>query len=208
MLDHTDANTGELAPEFRRAIRETLPAGLSPADEAAFWPALAQLNANYATLVERRQQRPAKRELLERWQRIGDLVDELGKELRAVRRDAADPMLTKRTLELLTPLKDASAARVAAYASINTASSKGRGVAVYFLYGGILDLWRSLGQEIRYSKNDGKPVGPLIRFFSACVAPMLGDHMLKPGGIADAIDRERKLRAPRRKAYPGLDARK
>ena len=84
MLDRAktfDANTHELAAEYRGAVRATLPAGISAADEEAFWRALTDTVAGDFAMVERRQRRPAKGEL-ERWQRIGDLVDELGKELR------------------------------------------------------------------------------------------------------------------------------
>ena len=134
----------------------------SAADEEAFWRALTDTVAGDFAMVERRRRRPAKGEL-ERWKRIGELVDELGKELRAVRRqtrwDAADPMLSNRTLEALAPLKSAAEAHVAAHAAIYRASSKGRGVAQHFLYGAILDLWRGLDQPIRYSKKLGKPVG-------------------------------------------------
>lgn len=207
MLDRAnifDGNTRELSPAYRRSVGETLPTNMTPTQEAAFWPALAQLIADYSALVERRQQRPTKREL-DRWQRIGELVDELGKELRAVRDqtrwNAAEPMLANRTLEALAPLKEGSAAHVAGYAQLNESTMRGRGVAQNFLYGAILDLWRGLGQHMRYSKKASQPVGPLIRFFTACAAPLLGDDMPTARGVADIIDHLGK-RQKRQKRIP------
>ena len=186
MLDRTKT-LRELTPAYRQAVRAALPAGVSPTDEAKFWAALEQLVADYSGLVNQRKRRPPKAEL-KRWKRVAELLDELGDELRGVRDQP-------RWDEMLKPLKDASAVSVAGYAQLTESMMRGRGIAQNFLYGGILDLWRDLGQPLRYSKNASQPVGPLIRFFVACASPLLGEDMPTPRGVADVIDRNRKPRS-------------
>jgi len=48
---------------------------------------------------------------------------------------------------------------------------------------------------LQYSRNkQGKPTGPLVRFFAACVEPILGEETPREG-VADIIDRESNRRA-------------
>ena len=49
-------------------------------------------------------------------------------------------------------------------------------------------------QAAIFEVAQGVPSGPLIRFFVACVEPVLGDKTPR-AGIADIIDREKKARA-------------
>lgn len=56
----------------------------------------------------------------------------------------------------------------------------------------ILDLWcKGLGQELSViSSADGEVSGPLVKFFAACVNPLL-PKPLTAGGIATIVDREK-----------------
>ncbi len=195
-----DGNTRQFAESYRRGVREALPTNLSPTD--AFWTALADMVASYSAMTERRERRPPKREL-ERWKRIGALVDKLGGDLREVRRGtrwgAPDPMLANRALEALTPLKLAAEAHVAGYAMLN-AAGRGHNPLRRFLFGAVLDLWAGLGLETRYSRSrEGTPTGPLLRFFNACVGPILGDEAPSTFGVALIVDREKRRRHTRSK---------
>jgi len=52
-----------------------------------------------------------------------------------------------------------------------------------------------LNGQLQYSRNpQGEPTGPLVRFLTACVEPILGDETPR-AGVADIIDRERDRRA-------------
>jgi hypothetical protein len=64
------------------------------------------------------------------------------------------------------------------------------------LYSGVLRVWtEDLNGQLQYAKNrQGKPTGPLVRFLTACVEPILGEETPR-AGIADIIDRERHRRA-------------
>ena len=189
-----DANTRQFEPSYKAAVAAALPP--DPPDE--FWRELLAVVEGFFTLTDKDRRRPPKLEL-KRWQNIARLADELGKELRMVRRqtpwNAIDPMRANRTLAALWPIKDLAEARVAANQMLHTAS-RGRDRHREFLYGAVIDLWwRGLGQELRYSQSGGKPAGPLIRFVVACTNPVLGADALKLRGVADIVDRRKKIRA-------------
>jgi hypothetical protein len=64
-----------------------------------------------------------------------------------------------------------------------------------FLYWGVMRVWTDrLGGKLRYSNSPEGPSGPLVRFFVACVEPILRKQTPQ-AGIADIIDREREARA-------------
>lgn len=198
-----DLNSRELEPSYRRAIAAALPAGLEPSDE--FWAELADAVAGYFILSENRTRRQSAREL-ERFRKIVVLIDELGKELRAVRSDQTALSLraevSGRALTALWPVRDYAAAYIEGHRSMNPAF-RGRGNPHReFLYGAVLDLWQRQGQRVRYSRaetNAGMPRGPLIRFFVACVGPILGGDTPKPSGIATILDRAKDAVSRRQK---------
>jgi hypothetical protein len=187
-----DGNTGELDPGYRAAIIAALPDNVCPTGE--FWRELAAIVGGYFNMTQRRQRRPPKRELI-RWRKIAALTDELGHELRKIRREtplSIDPLRSTRALSALWPVKDLAEAHVAGYQTINEASRGRNNPHRKFLYGGVLDLWRGLGQGLQYARSsNGTPHGPLIRFFAAVVEPVLGDEAPGAHGIAEIIDRER-----------------
>ena len=177
-----DANTHEIAADYQRDVAAALPPGVNPSEE--FWRELAAAVAGYLTLSRNRKRRPPKHEL-ERWRKITALINELGKELR-------DTRLAKLGETALQPIRDLAEAHVAGYQSIN-AGFHGRDPHRQFLYGAVLDLWcRHLGQKLGYTKD-----GPPVRFFTACVSPILGDDTPTTHGIATIVNREKA----RRRAY-------
>ena len=187
-----DSNTRQFERSYRARVTAALPGNICPTDE--FWRELLTVIEGFFTMTQRQSSRPPKLEL-ERWQNIARLVDELGKELRKVRRQSRwntiNPLWSNRALSALWPVKDLAEAHVAGNQMIHTAS-RGRDRHREFLYGAVLDLWcRGLGQELHYSTKKSARVGPLIRFVVACVNPILGGRALAPRGLADIVDRRR-----------------
>jgi hypothetical protein len=71
-----------------------------------------------------------------------------------------------------------------------------------FLYWGVLRVWiERLDGQLKYSLSPkGEPIGPLVRFFIACVEPVL-DAETPRVGIPDIIDRARRHRRPWARSY-------
>lgn len=69
-----------------------------------------------------------------------------------------------------------------------------------FLYGGILRIWTDvIGGKLGIShpspmKGGRSPYGPLVRYFAACVGPILANQTPGPHGIEAIVDRERRAR--------------
>lgn len=193
-----DGNTRQFEKNYKATVAAALPADICPTDE--FWRELAAVVEGYFIMTERRTHRPPKREL-KYWQRITDLVDELDRELRALHRQPLWVERSARALQALHSVKDLAEAHSAGAEALSgkirnpkkghSNPWKGRSNPHRkFLYGAVLDLWRGLDQELRYSRKE-KPAGPLIRFFTACVGPILGDKMPTAYGIAAIIDSEK-----------------
>jgi hypothetical protein len=182
-----------LTDQYRQAVTAALPAGTNPSEE--FWRDLETVVA--AFFAFQRQHRPPKREL-KRWQHIGRMASDLGSELRAISlqtpSSAHDPLWSNRALAALWPVKLKADAAVIAYATIRRAFRGRQNPYRAYLYGAVCDLWRwHLGQKLAYSRTrKGAPYGPLIRFFTACVGPLLGDEMPTSHGIGSIIDREQR----------------
>ncbi len=187
-----DRDARELTATYKAAVAAAIPDNICPT--AAFWHELAIVIEGYLILAEKRAQRPPKREL-ERWRNITALVDELGEELRKVRRDQLWSDRSGRALSALYPVKDLAEAHAAAYETLAGEPFRGRQNAHReFLYGAVCDLWRrSLGLELHPSRS-GVSGGPSVRFLSAVVGPVLGDKTPGVHGIAAIIRRERARR--------------
>jgi hypothetical protein len=166
------------------------------------WADLAEIIVGYRTFEYRRTPYPIAAER-KRWQRIDDLTTKLAAELRLLRRQMpwpADPgaephpLWFKRGLAALWEIKNEVEIR-AGYHAIWRAHRARQNPHREFLYGGVLRVWTDrLGGELKYSISaGGKPGGPLVRFFLACVEPVLAAETPRTG-IADIIDRERKAR--------------
>jgi hypothetical protein len=124
--------------------------------------------------------------------RIGNLTTKLAAEIRLVPRQAP---WSARALDMLGEVNNAVEIRTA-YHAIWRAFRGTQDPHREFLYWGVLRVWTDrLGRELKYSMSRrGKPGGPLVRFFTACVAPVLGVDETPQAGIADIIDRESESR--------------
>jgi hypothetical protein len=166
--------------------------------EEKVWSDLDQIIAGYRMLNSRRRNYPiaAKRR---RYDRMADLTKKLAAELRIERRETPwsdpDPLWPNRALAALWDVHNKVQVRSAwheTWAAFRGTQNPYR----EFLYWGILRVWTDrLGGELKYSMSrKGKPVGPLVRFFTACVEPVLGPDETPRTGIADIIERERESR--------------
>ena len=197
-----------LTEQYKRAVTDALPAGVTPPDE--FWRDLESAIGAFLALQQHRTDQPAKLQL-KRWQNIERLVDNLAKELRTIRSPhrgggdfGFDQLAPDRALAALWPIKRKAEAGMLGYQMINTEFRGRNNPYRQVLYGNVLDLWRRhLGQELGISRSEqGIPRGPLINFLGACIGPVLGAATPTASGFASIIYREqRKLRA-----FAGVDA--
>jgi hypothetical protein len=177
-----------LPEEYRRAVE----ASLDLQDACLtnqFWAELETVIRTFLSLQERRLRKPPRQEY-DRWCRIAEHAGILGGELRALRWEipwTQRPDI-KRALEVLWEIKDSADARMAGYGTLIEAFRHGHQHR-WYLYASILDLWKWLGGELKYSMSPkGVPYGPLIRFVEACVNPLL-IKPLKASGISSFVDR-------------------
>jgi hypothetical protein len=180
----------ELTPEHRAAVEAAIPVGVVVAPE--FWAELAETIAGYHLLCVRRARYDvAKARQL--WQRLESPVTALALQLGE-----------RLALELKRKAED-----YAAYHDTWCAFRGTKNPYREFLYGGVLDLWTyRLGGELKYSTAvNGLPSGPLVRFFHACVWPVLGDET-PAAGLADIVNRERKRRQAVRQAIDSATRRR
>ena len=193
-----DINARELAIGYRRDVAAALPAGLDP--PAEFWVELADIVADYFIVAENRS--TWSQQDLARLQRIVALIDELNAEIRATDRGPALSqwgLISGRLLSTLWPARAFVETSIAGHQDITTAfHGRGNPHRQIMLYDRLLDLWhRRLEQPLRYRRaetNKGMPGGPLIRFFAACIGPVLGEDAPTLRGIAKIIDRARDPR--------------
>jgi hypothetical protein len=187
----------------RASIEAALPDGVTMTEEA--WADLTEVVDGYRKFEHRRTTYPLKKERA-RWKRLGDaLTKGFPAELRQYQdmlRSDPNPMLWRnRALAALGEIHRQVEMR-AAFHNIWSAFGGSKNPDREFLYRGILRVWTDrLGGKLRYSipyrgasKSKRLPSGPLVRFFTACVEPVLGDETPR-AGVADIIERERADRA-------------
>lgn len=188
-----------LIESYRNAVAAALPMGVEP--DAFFWRDLESAVGFYISMRQHRLHRPPIRER-ERWKRIAALVDELGAELRKVRKETpwsqSDLLWPNRALAALCPVKRYAEAAVIGYGMLAAAALGRRDPPRWYLYHAILDLWRDhLKQPLRYSVSaGGKRGGPLVRFVVACVGPLV-DKPPTVRTITSIVDERRKGRRRR-----------
>jgi hypothetical protein len=186
-----DLNTAELAAEYKRAVAAAIPDGtIVP---AAFWTDLANAVADYVIQTDE-DERPRKF-ILESMREIGKLIDQLGEELRLIRQVQLEPLdASIHLLSALGPARVEVELHAGRYGRM-IAAHRGHNPHQQELYSAVIQLWAyTLGKRFRCAKN-----GPLVRFFLACVGPVLGDDAPKASGVPDIVGREKKryLRAIR-----------
>jgi hypothetical protein len=133
-----------------------------------------------------------------RWLRIDKRTEQLAQEMRKLRRETPwsdpDPLFPNRVLPVLWEVHMRAQARLE---GLDIRAFRGtQDPHRESLYSGVLRVWtEDLNGQLQYSRNrQGKPTGPLVRFLTACVEPILGEEAPR-AGVADIIDRERNRRA-------------
>jgi hypothetical protein len=169
----------ELTPKHRTAIEAAIPAGVVVVPE--FWAELTEIITHYQLMRARRvlyDVGAARR----RWRRLEKSVAALA------------PQLGEKLVREFKRRAEA----YAAYHDMRRALRGTKDPRREFLYWGVLGVWTNrLGGKLKCSTAiDGAPTGPLVRFFVACVEPILGPKT-PHAGIADIVDRERKRRRGR-----------
>jgi hypothetical protein len=184
-----------LTADYRTRVAAAIPSGVVVPDE--FWTSLTEIIVGYVSFDRHYRRYPIAAER-KRWKRIGDAVETLGVDLRRLRRETPwsdpDPLWPNRALAALWEVREKVEGKAKYHGTFGRRQNSHRN----FLYGGVLDCWIQLGRELRRSrdpKNKNKAGGPTVRFFVACVAPVLGEKMVGPEGIVDIIKREKKGRA-------------
>ena len=156
------------------------------------------LGTYHDVLSTRREHYPSAKERKRR-RRIDKLTEQLAQEMRKLRRETpwndSDPLLPNRVLTALWDLHKRTQIRLEWLDTLRAF----RGTHDPYrkaLYSGVLRVWTEvLNGQLQYSRNpQGEPTGPLVRFLTACVEPILGDETPR-AGVADIIDRERNRRA-------------
>ena len=145
------------------------------------------LSTNYPFAKERK-----------RWRRIDKRTEQLAQEMGKLRRETPcsdpDSLLPYGVLPVLWEVHMRAQARLE---QLDIRAFRGtQDPHREALYSGVLRVWTEvLNGQLQYSRNpQGKPTGPLVRFLTACVEPMLGEETPR-AGVADIIDRERNRRA-------------
>jgi hypothetical protein len=183
-----------LTPEHCARIVAALPPDVVMTPEA--WVELNEIVVGYHTFQTRHATYPIVAER-KRWGRLSRAVEAAAVELRRLRRETLwtdpDPMWPNRALAALWEVHRKVETRTAIH-NIWRAFGRRQNPHREFLYWGVMRVWTDrLGGKLRYA-NSPEVSGPLVRFFVACVEPILGDETPR-AGIADIIERERESRA-------------
>jgi hypothetical protein len=164
---------------------------------------------------------PERPKRLEEWKRVYKLSLDLIHALHAADNDAyrqipwgrtemVDPQWLPRVVGALAEIKEEAETQL----SWNRFFGKGFAGTQdrwrKYLYASVLDIWTDVVRgDVTYSRptkrgkagRSGAPSGDLIRFFLACVTPVLGDDTPSVYGVAAIIDRRR---GKRRRLVRGL----
>lgn len=168
--------TGEcvLSEPYKSGIMACLPRGAKATE--AFWCELADMVSTFLIMEKCHAARRSPAPEIRRWQRIAKLATEV------IQNHAS------------AHIKILVEGQLKAYRAFQGDFSRKKNRNNEVLYKSILeDLWcTSLGQELGVSVNNNVP-GPLIKFFSACVNPLL-TKPLTTTGIVAIRDRVRERR--------------
>jgi hypothetical protein len=189
-----------LSPEDCREILVAIPSNImAKADRARLerevLTDLGEIIAAYHMLRSRRQRYRLVEER-RHWRRMVNLSKKLDAEMRRVLSrvpvfNIDDPHWPNRVLHELVVIIDK--AEVAfAYQDTFRAFRGTKNPHREFLYSSVLNVWTArLGGALKYGRSrKGTPTGPLVRFFIACIEPVLKAETPR-AGVADIIDRAR-----------------
>jgi hypothetical protein len=185
-----DTCEGVLAEDYKRAIRDAIPRGVEPTE--AFWRELTDIVSKFRIAQKCRATRRPPVAEIKRWQKIARLATTEG------RQNAS-----------LAAVKNLAEAQLAAYHLVKGDFSRKKNPNNEALYIWVLeDLWcRSLGQELGVSSVKKEVPGPLIRFFGACVNPLLAKP-LTANAIVTIRDRVKDRREQHKQLREKNQARK
>jgi hypothetical protein len=192
-----------ISDEHARDILATIPSRMMAKGDRARLERLVLIELNeiigtYHVLNTRREEYPFAKER-KRWRQIDKLTEQLAKEMRKLRRETPwsdpDPWLPKNVLAVLRDIHLRAQARLK-WLDKPKAFRATQNPYREALYCGVLRVWTEhLNGQLQYSRNrQGKPTGPLVRFLTACVEPIL-DQETPRAGVADIIERERNRRS-------------
>jgi hypothetical protein len=161
-----------LAEWYKQSIRAAIPAGSEPTE--LFWLVATDIASKLQIVKKCRAARRSPAAEIKRWQRIAKLVKE---------------GVQDATSERITYLVER---KITSHLAFRGDFSRKHNRNNELLYIWVLeDLWcRGLGQELAISLNENAPPGPLIRFFLACVNPLLEKPLT--ANAADKIVRKRR----------------
>jgi hypothetical protein len=171
-----------LAEWYKCAIRAIFPEGSEPTH--VFWLVLTDMVSKYRILQKCHANRQPPAKEIKRWQKMLKLAAAEGKE-----------NIT------LTRVNDIAEAQLSSYRIVRSDFSRKKNRNNEILYNWILgELWcDGLGQALGVSVNENVPSGPLVRFFSTCVNPLLAKP-LTTNAIVTIRNRVRGQREKLRKA--------
>jgi hypothetical protein len=167
-----------LAPEHRAAIAAAAPPGSTISD--ADWIFLEEIFGGFLRMRRRRQSISFSEERT-RWERIAKLMPDY------------EPAMRERVEAYIE------------YFSTTQAFGRREDPHRDMLYGGVFRVWTNLGGQLKFSRSaKGETGGPLVRFFLACVGPILDAQTPKSSSIPQIIKAEREARQRRMELFPAF----
>jgi hypothetical protein len=178
-----------LAEWYKQSIQDVIPQGIEPLE--AFWLELTDMVSKFQIMKKCHAARRSPATEIKLWQRIAKLATEVIPTAASAR------------------VKDLAENQIRAHRAFQDDFTRKKNRNNEVLYIWILeDLWcRALGQGLSVSVNNKMPTGPLIRFFSTCVNPLLSEP-LTAHAIVTIRDRMRVRREKHKTAREKLEARR
>jgi hypothetical protein len=196
-FDYSEAEWSEI----EAAARAVLPDGKALPNE------VRETLVEYARLYQIRIRMPPLSKDNQDWQKVARLSERLHQALKVVSERIDEPEGQKffrrraeATLKRLLEIKE--------LAEEMNISPKHMGV-LWKIVGGeylpprlryqsdVLEVWASLGGQLRFSRSKKGPQGPLIRFFQAVTSPVMGASAPSAESIPDIIRRKKRFRGRR-----------